>query len=836
MTLERLEHSTQLKLLREARKSVEELFALEDTGWTQLGSSGDMGITEAERMAAVRMARIYAFRDPLCRQSIRLWTDYTFGSGITWQAKDDAAQEALSLYWGAPLNSGLLSAKGQRKSSDKCLIDGEIFFALFLDDPPKLRRIDPLEITEIIANPEDSEDVRYYRRDYTTPQGKMETVYYRDWRNEAGESCLDSVGATIQTKEGPLVYHLALNTIGTRGNTLLLPALDWVKQYRRFLASRIAIMLALARFAWKTKIQGGAAAVATEKATLEGQTPSAGSVRIENMGADMEPIRTDSNARNAYDDARMLKLQICAAVGIPEQYFGDLECYSADTEVLTDRGWMLHKDWVSGVRVAAYNPETKGIEYLSPLGLRAFDHAGDMVHFHNAQTDILVTPNHRMWTAPKVGWKLGGPRRNPSKGGRRSVAEGGVAVVDRSWRFEEARHLLAYPRAHGWMFQNTVTASDSVGLAPDWTVQRARFLGYWLAEGYTLGDRTKDGRNRTGRQYYRIGISQLPGATLERMKGVMPGRCHEQVNQGGVVTLTMMNKALWSYLRQECGTNSHDKRIPRALFTANRAVRQALLSALLEGDGGPANGHGTGGWRYSSVSKQLADDVMELAFGLGYATSIVHEACDYRGEPHPIWRVSIREKLRGTHIEPDQATVQTYAGKVYCFALPQYHIYVTRRNGKIAIQGNTGNLATAKTVELPMQKMFESYQRVWADAYNDLDSIVLAHADVPEDKRYADRDFPGIAPEDQQQLAANIALLLPQFPAFADSRDVQQMALMAMGVKDTNDVLDDLSNPEATPESQREATAVLVRALRRYSIEQKQLQEARNGNGHRGDL
>jgi hypothetical protein len=105
---------------------------------------------------------------------------------------------------------------------------------------------------------------------------------------------------------------------------LLLPALDWIKQYRRFLASRVAIMLALARFAWKKKVQGGATAVATEKGKLHEKEVPAGSMEVENLGVDLQPIRTDSNARNAYDDGRMLKLQVAAAVGIPEQYFGDI--------------------------------------------------------------------------------------------------------------------------------------------------------------------------------------------------------------------------------------------------------------------------------------------------------------------------------------------------------------------------------------------------------------------------------------------------------------------------------------------------------------------------------
>jgi hypothetical protein len=198
---------------------------------------------------------------------------------------------------------------------------------MFLGDDTKVRLIDPLEITELITDPDDRDNVRYYKRVWTDTQGVSHTDYYCSHLNPKNEPCKDSRGTSVtQTPNAKnvLVYHLAYNTTGQRGYPLLLPALDWITQYRRFLASRVAIMLALARFAWKTKVTGGAAAVATAKAVLNDKVVPAGSVAVENMASELTPIRTDSNARNAYDDGRMLKLQVAAAVGIPEQYYGDI--------------------------------------------------------------------------------------------------------------------------------------------------------------------------------------------------------------------------------------------------------------------------------------------------------------------------------------------------------------------------------------------------------------------------------------------------------------------------------------------------------------------------------
>ena len=320
------EYTSFEQLLQEATQSVEAELLGEDAGWTKLGGGSVSEVPDADRIANVKQSRLYYLKDPLAKQSIRLWTDYTFGTGMNWHTEEETTKKALDAFWQSPENQSVLGAQGQRKSSDKLLVDGDVFFAVFLGPSGEatIRRIDPLEITEIITDPDDIENVMYYRRVWSTRQGIPKETVYRSASNIEGKSCLDINGATVSKTDDALVYHCAYNTIGQRGNPLLLPAMDWIKQYRRFLASRVAVMLALARFAWKVKVQGGQTAVTAAKAVYQDQTPAAGSVAIENMASDMQPIRTDSGAGQAYQDGRMLKLQICAAVGIPEQYFGDI--------------------------------------------------------------------------------------------------------------------------------------------------------------------------------------------------------------------------------------------------------------------------------------------------------------------------------------------------------------------------------------------------------------------------------------------------------------------------------------------------------------------------------
>jgi len=311
------------QILQEATTQVEAALSLEDSGWINLSAGTDV-IPAASRKATVQEARLYGLKDPLAKRAIALMTDYSFGSGITWNAENEKANKVLTDFWYAPFNKALFSSKGQRKSSDKLLIDGEVFFAVFLGKQTTIRRIDPLEITEFITDPDDLENVRYYKREWTDTQSKPHIDYYRSFANLKDENCLDSLGANQHKTQEALVYHLAINDLNQRGNSYLLPALEWIKLYRKFLASRVAVMLALARFAWKVKVQGGATAVAGVKSTYHEEEIKAGSTSIENQGADLQPIRADSGASQAYQDGRQLKLQVSAGTGFPEQYFGDI--------------------------------------------------------------------------------------------------------------------------------------------------------------------------------------------------------------------------------------------------------------------------------------------------------------------------------------------------------------------------------------------------------------------------------------------------------------------------------------------------------------------------------
>ena len=339
-------------VLREYGVGTAELeLARDDVGWMKLGLHEESGLPGLGRTYIIRRARAYFNRDPLSKQAVRIWTDYALGRGIGWKAKEDKTGEVLREFWDLKANEPIFSNQGQRKSSDKLLVDGEIFFIFFVGAKEvKVRRVDPLEITEIITDPDDIETTRLYKRDWMNAQNQQKQEYYLDWTNEDKDGTWpDSLGTPQKaTADNGIIYHVPFNTLGIRGVSLLISAMDWSKAHRKFLEARASITEALARFAWKAKLKGTPAQVTAEQNALRsslaggGDTesnppPAPGSTWVENEGYNLTPIKTESGASAAQVDANMLLQIFGSAVGVFPHYFGAGEAFRLATATAMER-------------------------------------------------------------------------------------------------------------------------------------------------------------------------------------------------------------------------------------------------------------------------------------------------------------------------------------------------------------------------------------------------------------------------------------------------------------------------------------------------------------------
>ena len=216
--------------LREAFTRADIELALDDRGWLVPGRQWTAADLDAQtRTTLVAKSRLYWLRDPLMHQAVRLWTDYALGSGISWDSKDQKIKDACDQFAYCGRNPSLMDSEGQRRSSKKLLVDGEIFFAFYQeaeDEPKSMRRVDCLQITDIICDPDDEEHVLGYRR--LTAQNKI--LYYADWRNDDDDDAMlleqpdPSSKGKVASSGGVVdkckLYHIAFDTLLKRGNGL----------------------------------------------------------------------------------------------------------------------------------------------------------------------------------------------------------------------------------------------------------------------------------------------------------------------------------------------------------------------------------------------------------------------------------------------------------------------------------------------------------------------------------------------------------------------------------------------------------------------------------------
>lgn len=317
-------------------------------------------------------------------------------------------------------------------------------------------------------------------------------------------------------------------------------------------------------------------------------------------------------------------------------------CYDSGTDVLTREGWKCWPEVDGGEEFLTLNLDTDEMEYQRAERVVHKPVDGPMVRLQMAQVDALVTPDHRMVAAPRTrrGWERGlHPARALMERSHRLLLGGGI------WGGElhvpELAALVGFIAADG----NVNGGSISFRLRRERKVE-------WLQERATV--------RVDGDRYY----------------------------------LVDANPDLVRWAKQTY-TDAGDRCLPRELLLrGDQETVEALLDGYLEGDGSVS---ATGKVTASTVSRQMVDDLQEVALKAGLAAVETTPDLKRTGAygDRPLYRLTM---YRGRNMEPrigwtqearaEQVQVEHYGGMVHCVTVPNGTLYV-RRNGKPMWCGNT---------------------------------------------------------------------------------------------------------------------------------------------------
>lgn len=354
-------------------------------------------------------------------------------------------------------------------------------------------------------------------------------------------------------------------------------------------------------------------------------------------------------------------------------------CYDDQTEVLTEfRGFQLFKNLDRGEKVATLNRVTGCLEYQQPT--EYFDMPFDgMLHIvETGDINFAVTPNH--WMYVSQAHNLTKKKLSFSTVQAENLSRSNYHVKrDASWGGQEREYFLLPSIKEGR--HGKILPEKRIPMN-----QWLRFLGFWVAEGYT------------SKKLKHVGIVQTKdNGLLDEMEALLRGwGFHPRRSKAGT-ELRIFSKQLWSYL-SPLG-ESISKSFPSEVLQLSGEQIRIALNAFIEGDG-TVDGLCYGKTRAWTSSPVLADQLVEMALKTGWAANVSN-----RGQRRS--QIQGREvrptrdnfEIRFARCEPKHHRLQPlirakdhkrvpYKGNIYCVTVPNHLLYV-RRKGKSFWCGNT---------------------------------------------------------------------------------------------------------------------------------------------------
>lgn len=382
------------------------------------------------------------------------------------------------------------------------------------------------------------------------------------------------------------------------------------------------------------------------------------------------------------------------------------ECYSADTEILTEEGWKYFYDLNERDKVCTINPETDKIEYQKPLRYIEKDYDGKMLYFSQRSLDMMVTPDHKLLVEQYA------PHTEDNYYKKFVLAKdfnsnNNFIPKQGNWEAEKKEYFVLPPlKTVVYQFFGDNYVEKMLEVPKIKMNIWLAFFGFWIAEG-SAHERKRKMENRSNYSEYIITITQNENqnaAELKKVLAELPFEYHisrsRRVNGPDKLNFRINSKQLYNYLKKF--GHAGDKYIPKKIKALDKSQLEILFNWMMKGDGYIGNGN----YEYYTKSKKLADDVQEIMIKLGYCANIYIKT---KGKFK--WYVISRLATKMHKVAAKNINEIEYSGKVYCVEVPNQTLLV-RRNGK-SVWG--GNCAGAQAFS-----NFDTYLAPFI-AYDDLD-------------------------------------------------------------------------------------------------------------------
>lgn len=339
--------------------------ALEDRGWQRQIAIGATEFSRYGIQQIILIARLYRIKNPLIQRGILVSSYYVFGRGVEVTSDDETAAEVLAECFSDPRNVPALGHVALVKKEAQLYTDGNIFWCFFtdvFDGQTIIRTIDPIEIEEIVTDPDDSAVPWYYHRrwaqttfnpDTGITQPKMTEAWYVALGYQPPASVKDIRGVPLMKDDSGQYVPVLHRKDGDLdkwhfGCPRVYAAIDWARAAKDLLTDYAGRMRALSRFAWDLETKGGPGAIANFKQTFattlandgtsieQNPAPSSNATWITGPGTKLNPIKTAGTSTSP-DEGRRLFHMVYMVFGLGEHFFSDINSGNLATATSLDR-------------------------------------------------------------------------------------------------------------------------------------------------------------------------------------------------------------------------------------------------------------------------------------------------------------------------------------------------------------------------------------------------------------------------------------------------------------------------------------------------------------------
>ncbi len=362
-------------------------------------------------------------------------------------------------------------------------------------------------------------------------------------------------------------------------------------------------------------------------------------------------------------------------------------CLHPNTEVLTIDGFKLISDLNSDDLIATLND--RGImEYHQYLSKQEIDFSGKLINIKTKYLSCSVTPDHNVVECSRTGVELKNTKakdfiiKNKITKGffKRNCEWTGILYVDKV-KIESIGYSVV--KIDSKKKENRKKIGHEFDLN-----DYVEFISWFVTEGnsgFYNGD-------------YIVQIRQTKQDNLDKIislckrMGVHP---YVPKDNGRVI---IYSKSLYNHF-ENFGKGANNKFLLLWVLSLPKEQLKIIYTTMMLGDGQELNGKSC----YTTTSKKLRDQFVEICLKIGYASSVKHIKKD--GRYKDIYHVNISKQHLVHKITNNNISFFDYVGKVFDITIPNHRFYI-RHNGKHMWTGNCYGWE-----KLFSERLYQAYQR-----------------------------------------------------------------------------------------------------------------------------